>query len=368
MTSYQAVIGLGFGDEGKGKTTNFLCLQNPNALVVRYSGGQQAGHTVVLNGIRHVFSNFGSGFLNGNPTYWSPYCTIDPVGIMNELSDLLNLSNTSILYIDAECPVTIPLDKFRNQALAEFSGTCGVGVGATHQREEDFYSLKFKDLFYPKVLEYKLKLIKDFYYKGMGEINESYMDKFLSSVDMLINLPQSIQMVYKMPEYDSTIFEGSQGLLLDQHYGFFPHVTRSNVGSPNICALTNGKIPTFYGVTRAYQTRHGKGPMTNEEIPHKILSNPLETNVYNPFQGQFKKSLLDVDLLEYAISSDKILRDHRDVLVINCLDHIANDLRFTHNGTIVECATKKEFIERVQYLLYFSEVLVGESDCYLDNY
>ena len=67
MSTY-VVVGLQFGDEGKGLLTNFLCQESPNSLVVRYSGGQQAGHTVVLDGKQHVFSNFGSGTLNGNPT------------------------------------------------------------------------------------------------------------------------------------------------------------------------------------------------------------------------------------------------------------------------------------------------------------
>ena len=84
----KAVIGLGCGDCGKGITTDYLCSQAKNPLVVRFSGGQQAGHTVVYNGMRHTFSNFGSGTLRGAPTFWSKYCTMDPIGIKNEHSVL----------------------------------------------------------------------------------------------------------------------------------------------------------------------------------------------------------------------------------------------------------------------------------------
>src|SRR5574343_932195 len=104
----KACIGLGFGDEGKGITVDYLASQSPDSLVVRYSGGQQAGHTVCLNGIRHVFSNFGSGSLRGLPTYWSEHCTVDPVGIMNELNILTEQGINPILYIDGNAPVTTP--------------------------------------------------------------------------------------------------------------------------------------------------------------------------------------------------------------------------------------------------------------------
>src|SRR5690606_12238557 len=106
----KAVIGIGFGDEGKGITTDFLCSRSRNPIVVRFSGGHQAGHTVVLNGVRHVFSNFGSGTLRGAPTYWAKYCTVNPIGIINELDSLIKKGITPKLYIDEKCPITTPYD------------------------------------------------------------------------------------------------------------------------------------------------------------------------------------------------------------------------------------------------------------------
>ena len=76
------VIGLGFGDEGKGLVTNYL--SSPSSLVCRFSGGHQAGHTVIENGKRHVFSNYGAGPLKGAPTYWSQFCTFEPIGFLKE--------------------------------------------------------------------------------------------------------------------------------------------------------------------------------------------------------------------------------------------------------------------------------------------
>jgi len=89
MNESIAVIGLGFGDCGKGMVTSYLCSQTENPVVVRFSGGHQAGHTVYhKNGEGHICSNFGAGVLQGVPTFWSDKCTVDPIGIVNEMDAL----------------------------------------------------------------------------------------------------------------------------------------------------------------------------------------------------------------------------------------------------------------------------------------
>lgn len=355
----KAVIGLGFGDEGKGLTINFLCLQNPNALVVRYSGGQQAGHTVVLDGKRHVFSNFGSGTLNGNPTYWSNYCTLDPFGLYNELQILLKLGIDPIIYIDGKCPVTTPMDKDYNKIGEDLrNGTCGAGVGTTLEREKRFHSLLFEDLFYPKIVDIKLDLLHDNYYPSRV-YNQEQIDVFKFCVNYIINSPR-IKLAYGIPLGRDLIFEGSQGLLLDQHYGFFPHVTRSNTGSTNILDMKH--TPDYWCITRAYQTRHGNGPMTNEHIEHKFDLNPLETNVFNDFQGKFRVSLLDLDLLEYGIMKDSSIKYNRDNLVITCLDQVQNDFRFTRNGKIYHTSDEITFVREINSILNFKNVWISKSD------
>lgn len=357
----KAVIGLAFGDEGKGLTTNYLCLQNPDALVVRYSGGQQAGHTVVSDGKRHVFSNFGSGTFNGNPTYWSKYCTFDPVGFYKECKILHNLGIYPQIHIDGKCPVTTPMDKEINEEKDMNNGTCGVGVGTTLAREEKFFSLLFEDLFHPSVVKTKIELMRKYY----RDCNQEYLDVFYHCVDWIYNVFLSwnsgFYKTYGIPyNYHTLIFEGSQGLLLDQHYGFFPHVTRSNVGTTNILELVNDV--EVYCITRSYQTRHGNGPMTNLEIPHNLKLNPLETNVNNKFQGEFKVSLLDLDLLEYAVSKDIHINKNRKNLVISCIDQLEDIPRFTRHGKIEECKDKFEFIQKIGNILQFNSVYYSESD------
>lgn len=354
--SSSAVIGLGFGDEGKGRVVDYLCSLAEDPIVVRYSGGQQAGHTVVRNGIRHVFSNFGSGTLCGAPTYISQFCTVDPTGIVNEMQKLKEKGIIPRLYIDERCPVTTPYEKYLNMINDRANGTVGVGVGPTWQREEDHYSLLFGDLYYPSVMAIKLDMIKKCYKDNTWDI-----DEFLDDINEITGANNIFSITHIPANWDDCIFEGSQGLMLDQNIGFFPHVTRANVGLKNIISL-NSALDDVYFVTRAYQTRHGNGPMTNESIPHNIIANPNETNIENTFQGKFRTTLLDVDLLQYALRRAEQEGRRNKTLVITCMDHMINDLRFTRGGKIEEFKSDSAFIENLTNYLGFDKVLVSWGD------
>lgn len=341
-----AVIGLGFGDEGKGLTTNALCQALEKPLVIRYSGGQQAGHTVTLPGGKsHVFSNFGAGTLNGVPTYWSRFCSFDPVGVVNEYNVLFDKKIVPKIYVDKACPITTPYEKAANRSSeAMLHGTCGVGVGATFARQEARYSLVVGDLFHPTIFRIKMKLLAD-YYKDFSPDLEGFYE---ACTFIMEREHHSFHFVDWMPEsdYKNFIFEGSQGLLLDQHTGFFPHVTRSNVGTKNIYTMVGQRFHAFL-ITRAFQTRHGNGPMTNEFIPHNIKDNPKETNVYNKYQGEFKKALLDLDLLKYGIIKDSWILPSECSLVITCLDLVENEYRYTVDGEIVSHLNEDAFVEGI---------------------
>ena len=144
----QAVIDLGFGDSGKGLFTAYLCSKSKNPLVIRFSGGSQAGHTVVHKKIRHVFSSFGSGTLQDVPTYWSNKCTFDPNALLYEFNTLSKHDIIPLIFVNKKCPVTTPFDVVRNIYfnLKNGHGSCGCGFGETLDREEDHYSLLVEDL------------------------------------------------------------------------------------------------------------------------------------------------------------------------------------------------------------------------------
>lgn len=363
MANIKAVIGLGFGDEGKGLVTEFLSSKSTNPLVVRYSGGQQAGHTVHRDGKSHVFSNFGSGTLSGAPTIWTEFCTVDPVGLINEFQKLLELGIEPTIYINRNAPVTTPYDMYSNQIDVNNvdNGTCGVGVGKTFQREEDFYNLSFSDLFYPKILEEKLKNIGKKYYKK--SIN---LDRFYECIELIKSYPTNIQTIESSLSFNGdVIFESSQGLLLDQHYGFFPNVTRSNVGSTNIANILEDRVVDnieYYLVTRAYQTRHGNGFMTNLDIPHNIEDNIYETNVNNKYQGEFRRSILDLDLLIYGMGKDNfITKSSRKVLVVTCLDNLKESYQYTFKGVLYSYKDEFSFLNTIKARLGFDKVLISHS-------
>ncbi|HLD91452.1 MAG TPA: adenylosuccinate synthetase [Patescibacteria group bacterium] len=318
-----AVIGAGFGDCAKGVVTDYLCSQYPDAIVTRFSGGHQAGHTVVHNGIRHVFSNFGSGSFRGNITYWSRLCTVDPVGITNELKVLRKKGIEPTLYLDPRCPITTPYDKWTNtqNSWNRKNGTCGVGFGKTIEREEQHYSLLVGDLLYPKIFETKLELIRKKYLQEFAEYDKDFLPTcylLLEEKQIRIELMKWDRDINRVESVN--IFEGSQGLMLDQDIGFFPHVTRGNCGMTNLKKL-EVTDPEIYLVTRCYQTRHGNGPMTNEDLKEHIIHDPNETNVTHKYQGEFRVSMLDADLLRYAIQKDDI-KDF--TLVITCFEHVTS--------------------------------------------
>lgn len=350
MHKYSVVLGIGFGDEGKGITTDYLChhilrQEGLAPMVVRFSGGHQAGHTVYVKEssesiIKHIFSSFGSGTLRGCPTYLSQFCTVDPIAIMNEYNVLKEQSITPTLYINPECPVTTPYDVFYNQNDEENkkNGSCGRGINSTFRREENFYSLHVSDLKYPSILNAKLELISSYY--GF----EVYTDRFLEAVKFLLECPTiTLDHVEDFTIGNNYVFEGSQGLLLDQHHGFFPNVTPSNTGLTNISKLIDINDIDIYCVIRAYQTRHGNGFMTNNDLPNNIRTNVFETNVCNKYQGEFRRSILDLDLLKYGLERHK-LNSHKLNLVVTNVDQVQNALVFTENDKIEQFSTQEGFL------------------------
>ncbi len=320
------VLGLGFGDEGKGLTTSYLCSKTKNPIVVRFNGGHQAGHTVVHNETKHVFSSFGSGTLQRVPTYWSKYCTVYPTAFMNEYRVLEEKGFTPEIFIDPLCPITTPYDVELNHKQSQETnhGSVGVGFGTTIQRHENHYKLYFQDVLFPKVFEEKLKNIKNYYHSNSSyTIDKETIDKFIEDVNKMRF--RTYIGGHDLFDLYTPIFEGAQGILLDQDFGFFPNVTRSNTTSKNALELYPSK--EIYYVTRSYQTRHGNGFMSNEDKPVPLKNNENETNKYNPWQGNFRTSMLDFDLLKYSLTCDNYFSDGlRKYLVITCMDQYELDL------------------------------------------
>lgn len=385
MKRTYVVIGLGFGDEGKGITTDYLAKHHKKSLVVRFSGGQQAGHTVVNDDKgKHVFSNFGSGTLSGVPTYWSRYCTLSPQGIVNEYSALVKIGCYPKLYIDNLSMVTTPYDIAYNRTLETINkhGSCGMGFAATIQRSETMiYGLYAQDILLPsRLLKGKFNNIsqyyedminilekergiscKEIYSNHLSENNPGQFSSQLQSLRSIITIVD--ESILRM--YDTVVFEGSQGILLDMDYGFFPHVTRSNTISKNTLDLIerNGlQKPVIYYVTRAYATRHGNGPMTNEYYELSLKNNEQETNISNTWQGKLRVAPLDLNLIEYALQCDSNYTiGCKKNLVVTCLDQLTEQIVVTKDDKEIRTNSFKSLLNDGYIPALFNELIESYS-------
>ena len=360
MPEAHIVVGLGFGDEGKGLATDWLCgqalAQGRRPLVVRFNGGHQAGHTVVTAaGQRHVFSNFGAGTLRGVPTYWSGYCTFSPGSLLKEYEALQAAGVQPHLLLDAQCPVTTHYDVLYNRALetgrgAARHGSCGLGFGATIERHEHTpLRLYAQDLRFPAVFSHKLRQIRD-HYRARIQAETSFdfdqLDheaedqRFAAHATALgrllaagtVRLVSEADVFGPAAPWQTYVFEGAQGILLDMDFGLFPHVTRSRTSSANALALLRRARPDLaataqvHYVSRAYHTRHGAGPLPHE-APVALINTAHETNQLNDYQGSFRTGPLSIELLNYALACDAThaagLPRH---LLLTCLDQLPDGL------------------------------------------
>jgi len=331
MKTAKIVIGLGFGDEGKGITTDFLAKQNPESIVIRFSGGQQAAHTVMIGNRKHVHSSFASGALRGLPSYYSEHCTIHPLFLYNEREELKEKEANLDLYIHPLAKVTTPFDVWHNRGNARNidHGTCGKGIGSTMKRNEGPYKLFAIDLIAPReMLLEKLNQIAYYY----GFLNESEIEeevnRYLEAVD---KIKWNIVDYTFLSKYENLIFEGSQGILLDMDHGVFPNVTYANTTSKNaieICNKLKIEDVAIYYVTRSYATRHGHGWMANEgEI--KLKNNEEETCVFNEYQKHLRFGNLNYELLNYALKLDAAYSPMaKRNLVVTCMDQLEQDYEF----------------------------------------
>jgi adenylosuccinate synthase len=320
------VIGANWGDEGKGLITDYLCRKHNADIVVRFNGGANAGHTVVTpEGQRHVFSHIGSGYYAGAATYLSEHFILNPILFRREYEDL-NISHYKIM-ISRFSEITTYWDMLANQVLEEWRGedahgSCGVGIGTAVYRAKE-YHFRLHDIISPidkDAIAARLEYIRAFWHnfllyhpKEPGQripgwaidcfsrskkINSKYIEdlEFLFSVSMPVYGFRKILYMYE-PKY--AVFEGAQGLMLDQFYGNHPYTTWSDTGMRNVLEMqrdnylsgeTNFDIDEIVYVSRTYFTRHGNDPsFADEPVPEYAAD---KTNIPNKWQGELRYASL----------------------------------------------------------------------------
>ncbi|HEX7304253.1 adenylosuccinate synthetase [Lentzea sp.] len=320
------VVGLGFGDEGKGAVVDALCADGPVSAVVRFNGGAQAAHNVVVDGRHHTFSQFGSGTLAGVPTWLSRFVLVEPIALATESRELEAIGVAdplSLLSVDAGALLTTPFHVAANRARenargADRHGSCGKGIGETvwyglldghklgdvvEEQEvlgEPGPAPTVGDCLDPRALRRKLDALARFYEPLIGAGPE---------VDGLVELYRAFADAVRITTGDEAgrladsgrlVFEGAQGVLLDETYGFHPHTTWSTVVPRNARELLQGRSARVLGVTRTYQTRHGAGPLPTED-PAVLARFPERHNGTGEFQGAWRAGHLDADLLRYSV-------------------------------------------------------------------
>lgn len=334
------VVGLGWGDEGKGATTDFLAYHTSADRVVRFNGGQQAAHNVVVGGKHHTFASYGSGTLSGIPTWISKFCTFDPLAAGSELGVLSWKVPDSYLniYVHEECKVTTSLHVAVNHRT-EISrgdnrhGSTGTGFGETVAWEYNGNDpLRVKHLKDPKIVE---EYLRAYHYhhdledmvrlEDLPSIAER-LSKTLFDGTWGFVRPVSEDEFLSELSYGHTIFEGAQGFMLDETFGSHPHTTWSTTTPKNarLLAMEAGidEVVTW-GVARSYATRHGHGPFPGEgeiwvEEPH---------NGTTEWAGEFRTGAWDLNLLKWAIETTGV-----DKLSITWADQFPGFI--TTEGTI----------------------------------
>lgn len=360
------VIGAMFGDEGKGNFTSYFAGGHTNPLVIRHSGGANAGHTVVEGEIRHIFSHFGSGTLVGAPTYLSEFFTVNPLIFGKEFAELSGKGVTPETHIDVMAPISTPYDMLINQFLEDSRGvtrhgSCGVGINETYLRGITEFATKVNDITRPDFID-MVAAVRDQYVPrrlaDLGiELNKD-QQKLLAAPEHIEQYKKAVEFMkfnslasdldflirHKTRDTKHFIFEGSQGLLLDAESHFFPHVTRARTGTTNVIDIVRHVSSHFAEIEldvtyliRPYMTRHGAGPFPSEN--RKIRYDDT-TNVAGPWQGHLRFGALDIPLIAGAIWKDSSAISDNGIKFefsygISCCDQITSDIPFVvEDGSI----------------------------------
>jgi adenylosuccinate synthase len=335
------VTDLGYGDAGKGTTVDFLARQM-NTLVVRHCGGPQAGHNVVTpDGQHHTFAQFGSGTLAGAKTFLSRFMLVNPLNMMREAGHLVELGQLDVwdrTYVDKAAIVITPWHASLNRMEAAARGSsCGQGIGVAQKQniEHPELTIRVKDLLDPRLSQKLDNQRRYLLALGMAQeptdwasrqaagvmLDEDLADDLARSYRDWARLPQLVgseDLDALMSVHAQTVFEGSQGVLLDEWYGFHPYTTWSTTTHTNALTLLreagySGPL-TRYGVTRAYMVRHGAGPFPTGASSDLRFSEPH--NLTGAWQGAFRQGHLDVSALRYAADVcggiDRLVVTHTD--------------------------------------------------------
>ena len=275
------LIGTHWGDEGKGKVVDVL--SEHATACVRFQGGHNAGHTLVINNKKFILHLIPSGILRDNvKSVIGNGVVVSIDALISEIDDL-NSNNIALddkLFISQNChlilPTHIALDQARERSLGKKSiGTTGRGIGPCYEDKISrkgirFLDLQNQDIFLKKLtnlMEYHNFLLKEYFHTETVDINRTVdetLNRYERVAPFIINTDEYINDLCKI---GGVVFEGAQGTMLDIDHGTFPYVTSSNTTLSGVVSGTGinmSLIKYGLGITKAYSTRVGHGPFPSE--------------------------------------------------------------------------------------------------------
>ena len=284
MAKNVVIIGTQWGDEGKGKIVDLIT--EKVSAVVRFQGGHNAGHTLVIDGKKTVLHLIPSGILRKNVQCLIGHGVVLSVpALLKEIKELEEggIAVKNRLKISQACPLILPhhiaLDNAREAKLGKQAiGTTGNGIGPAYEDKVSRRGLRVSDLLDEKLFAQKLKSVMEYhnfslvnYYKQEPVDYEKTLKDILTQAKEIKDLIADVSMLVNSlnENNEKMLFEGAQGALLDIDQGTYPFVTSSNTTS-GAAALGSGlgmqNIDYVLGITKAYTTRVGSGPFPTELV------------------------------------------------------------------------------------------------------
>ena len=279
------VVGTQWGDEGKCKVVDWLTDHAQG--VVRFQGGHNAGHTLVIKGVKTALQLIPSGIMrDGVPCYIGNGVVVDPTHLLAEIERLekIGVEVRSRLFISESCPLILPFHvavDMAREALRETSGagkigTTGKGIGPAYEDKVARRALRVQDLKHPERFAHKLRELLALHNFALGGFLKAEPLEFQPIFDQAMRMAEQLKPMMADVGYRihlasragaNILFEGAQGTLLDIDHGTYPYVTSSNVVAGNAAAgagVGPGMLHYILGITKAYTTRVGGGPFPTE--------------------------------------------------------------------------------------------------------
>jgi adenylosuccinate synthase len=336
MSKVDVLLGLQWGDEGKGKIVDVLAPKYD--VVARFQGGPNAGHTLEFDGIKHVLHQIPSGiFREKTINIIGNGVVLDPIIFKKEIEGLqkFNLKVKENLFISKKATLIIPTHRLLDQAYEKAKGDNKIGstlkgIGPSYQDKIGRQGLRVGDILSDRFQE-KFKKLTDIHFEilkahqieyNWAEIEAQFQDavKFLRE----FKLVDSEYLINKEISSGSTILaEGAQGSLLDIDFGSYPFVTSSNTVTAGACTglgVAPRHIGEVYGIFKAYSTRVGSGPFPTELLDEEGEKLRKEGNEFGSTTGRPRRcGWIDIPSLKYSIMINgvtQLLMMKADVLSI----------------------------------------------------